>query len=281
MSDRRAGEPALDVLIPTYRRPAALAVTLATLIGQTFRDFRVVISDQSEGASCLEQPEVQACVRVLRSHGHEVEAHHRPERHGIAEQRAFLLDHARAPACLFLDDDLILESWVLEEMLAVLREEDCGFAGSAAIGLTYAEDVRPQEQAISLWEGPVQRETVSPESEAFERYRLHNAANMLHVQQQLPFTPREPGRYRVAWVGGCVMFDTERLRECGGFDFWRELPPEHAGEDVLAQWRVMERYGGCGVIPSGVYHQELPTTIPNREVEARDFLAPRDHGRRE
>ena len=64
------------------------------------------------------------------------------------------------------------------------------------------------------------------------------------------------------------MFNSCKLRDAGGFDFWRELPPEHCGEDVLAQLRVMERFGGCGIIPSGAYHMELPTTIDQREVDA-------------
>jgi hypothetical protein len=64
------------------------------------------------------------------------------------------------------------------------------------------------------------------------------------------------------------LYDAARLRSVGGFSFWKDLPPEHSGEDVLSQLRVMELYGGCGLIPSGVYHQELPTTIPNRQVDA-------------
>jgi hypothetical protein len=67
----------------------------------------------------------------------------------------------------------------------------------------------------------------------------------------------------VAWVGGCVLFDTACLRAAGGYDFWqRELPAQHCGEDVLAQQRVMARYGGCAILPSGAYHMELPTTWP-------------------
>jgi hypothetical protein len=34
----------------------------------------------------------------------------------------------------------------------------------------------------------------------------------------------------------------------------------------------MSRFGGCGIIPSGVYHQELPTTILNRDVDAPHVL---------
>lgn len=68
------------------------------------------------------------------------------------------------------------------------------------------------------------------------------------------------------------MYDTEKLRAVGGFSFWKDLPVNHSGEDVLAQLRVMKRYGGCGVIPSGVYHQELETTVPDRRVNAPEYL---------
>lgn len=64
------------------------------------------------------------------------------------------------------------------------------------------------------------------------------------------------------------MYDTAKLRNIGGYSFWRELPSEHCGEDVLVQLRLMALYGGCGIIPSGVYHQELPTTIVDHRVGA-------------
>lgn len=259
---------AVDVLIPTYRRPAALAVTLACLVGQTFRDFRVVVSDQTEAFDATAAGEVRAVLRVLRARGHAVETHRHLPRRGLAEHRQFLLDRAAAPYALFLDDDVILEPDVLERMVRAIREEGCGFVGCAVIGLSYAGDVRPHEQAIDLWEGPVRPETVRPGTPQWERYRLHNAANLYHVQQRLGVTGATQRKYRVAWTGGCVLYDAAKLRDVGGFSFWRELPPEHCGEDVLAQLRVMERYGGCGLIPSGVYHQELPTTVPDRRVDA-------------
>jgi hypothetical protein len=68
------------------------------------------------------------------------------------------------------------------------------------------------------------------------------------------------------------MYNTEKLRYVGGFSFWKDLPEQHCGEDVLAQLRVMKKYGGCGIIPSGVYHQELETTVPDRKVNAPEFL---------
>ena len=259
----------IDVLVPTRNRACALAVTLTALSAQTLRGFRIIVSDQTDAAGPLATPEYAAVARYLQARGVPlVSLRHLPRR-GMAEQRAFLLSHARAPYCLFLDDDVMTEPDLLERMHQVIVEQQCGFVGSALHGLSHAEDLRPSQQAIAFWEGKVAPEHVAPGTAAWQRHHLHSAANLYHVQQRLG-----PGTrcYRVAWVGGCVLFNTEKLRSCGGFDFWRELPPDHCGEDVLAQLKVMRRFGGCGIIPSGAYHMELPTTIPVREVDAPKVL---------
>lgn len=257
----------LDVLIPTYRRPHALAVTLASLCAQQMRDFRVVISDQSDHIDCRAHREVEAVLRVLELRGG-VEVYRHLPRRGMAEQRQFLFDQARAPYVLFLDDDLILEPWVIRVLLDAMQEDRCGFVGQAVIGLSYLADERPHEQPIEFWDGAVVPEEIWPNSPAWARHRLHNAANLYHVQTRLGVSPERPCKYRVAWIGGCVLYDAAKLREVGAFGFWRRLPPRHAGEDVLAQLRVMARFGGCGLLPSGVYHQELPTTVVDRRIDA-------------
>jgi GT2 family glycosyltransferase len=257
----------VDVLVPTFERPAALAVTLTGLFAQSMR-LRIVVSDQGERCEAAAAPEVRAAMRVLAARGHEIALHRHLPRRGLAEQRDFLLAQAQAPYALFLDDDVILEPDLVERMLRALREHGCGFVGSALHGLSFVHDERPHEQAIELWEERVLPERIEPDGPQWTRHRLHSAANLWHVQQRLRLAPGEQRVYRVAWVGGCVLFDTGKLRDCGGFSFWRELPPEHCGEDVLAQLRVMARYGGCGLVPSGAYHQELPTTVPRREVDA-------------
>lgn len=280
----------VDVLVPTCGRPAALAMTLTALAAQTGPPLRIVVSDQSPAASSLEAPEVLAVLRYLRARGVAVATFRHLPRRGMAEQRAFLLAQAAAPYCLFLDDDVIVEPDLVARLHAVLLEQRCGFAGSALHGLSYLGQERPAQEAVEFWEGRVRPETVRPGTPAWARHHLHSAANLFHVQSRMaggqPYgppldagsphasTPHAPNPhvqtrlYRVAWIGGCVLFDTGKLREAGGFDFWRELPAEHCGEDVLAQLRVMERFGGCGILPSGAYHMELPTTIGKRDVDA-------------
>ena len=263
--------PELDVLIPTCGRPAALAVLLTSLMAQTVGRLRVVISEQGDHGGGRPGPgvrELLAVRRVLEARGHAVELHRHLPRRGVAENRHFLLEQARAHRVLFLDDDVILEPGLIARLMRHMDEERCGFVGCGLVGLSFRDDVRPHEQAIDFWEGRVRPEVVRPGTPAWQRHRLHNAANLLHLAERLRPAPGASRVYRVAWVGGCVLYDRAALEACGGFRFWRRLPPDSAGEDVLAQLRVMARYGGCAIFPSGAYHQELPTTVTERRVDA-------------
>ena len=89
--------PVVDVLVPTFDRPAELAVTLAGLAAQDDPPFRVTVSDQSDDGAALRAPAVQAMVRVLRAQGREVRLLRHLPRRGLAEHRQFLLDIRRAP----------------------------------------------------------------------------------------------------------------------------------------------------------------------------------------
>ncbi|MDK6079174.1 glycosyltransferase [Massilia varians] len=268
--------PRIDVLVPTCGRPAALAVTLTAIGAQDYPALRIVVSDQTEGSTALGQAEVVAVLRYLRARGHQLETWHHLPRRGMAEQRAFLLAQVQAPYCLFVDDDVILEPGLVRRLHGLLVRQGCGFAGSAVHGLSYLGQERPAQEQLTFWEHRVEPETVMPGSSAWARHHLHSAANLFHLQRRLGVPPDQERAYRVAWVGGCVMFDSAKLRAAGGFDFWPALPPEHCGEDVLAQLRVMERFGGCGMLPSGAYHMELPTTLKERRVDAPWALLP--HG---
>jgi glycosyltransferase involved in cell wall biosynthesis len=263
-----ACEGAVDVLVPTRDRAGALAITLTALHAQSLRNFRVIVSDQSDEPPALDAPEVKALLRILAAGGRPVETHRHLPRRGLAEHRAFLLSRVTAPYCLFLDDDVVTEPDLIERLLQAIWREQCGFVGSALHGLSYIDDLRPHQQAIEFWENGVTPETVLLESREWHRHHLHSAANLFHVQNRLGLERDRWRLYRVAWVGGCVLFDTEKLRAAGGFDFWNELPQEHCGEDVLVQLRVMQRFGGCGIVPSGAYHLELATTVRVREVNA-------------
>ncbi|OAA23347.1 Glycosyltransferase like family 2 [Frankia sp. EI5c] len=264
--------PGLEVLIPTCGRPEALAVTLAGLANQTERGFGVLISDQTPepGQPSIDAPAVAAMVRQLRRQGGAVQTYRRRHRYGMAEQRQFLLDRAQAPEVLCLDDDVFLEAATLGRLRRARAELGCGFVGAAPQGLSYLDDVRPGEhlpfEAVDA--ASIAPERVRKGRPAWERWRLHNAANLVHLADRIALPAGGSLTYRVAWVAGCVLYERAALVASGGFAFWRRLPAGHRGEDVVAQLRVLERYGGAGLLPPGAVHLELPTSVTERGTDA-------------
>ena len=263
----------LDILIPTFERPQALSVTLASLCSQSYNDFRVIVSDQTEDRSLFELTEIKTLLRILDSRGNPCLCRRHLPRKGMAEQRHFLLSNVLAPFCLFLDDDIYLEPDMLERLMRAMKEQRCGFVGAAPIGLSYLSDIRKDQQAIEFWEGRVEPEILLPNGPLWNRHSLHNAANLYHVQKQMRLTPKNERLYKVAWVGGCVLYDSEKLRKSGGFRFWKDLPVSHCGEDVFQEIKVMALYGGCGIIPSGAFHLEFDTTLPDRRINIPEILS--------
>ncbi len=266
----------VDVVVPTFRRPEALAVTLAGLAGQTRLPARVVVADQTPDderpGGNLAAPGVRTVLDVLSRRGVAVEAHRRGERRGVAEQRAFLLSRVRSPYVLYLDDDVLLDPPVLARLRDAIGQLGCGFVGAAVQGLSHVAERRPAEQRVEWWDGPVEPERVRKGDPAWERWRLHNAANLLHVEEALGLADGQWRAYKVAWIGGCVLFDTAALRAVGGWDFWPSLPVASRGEDLVVQLRLLERCGGAGIAPSGAYHLELPTTLVDRRVDAYEVV---------
>jgi glycosyltransferase involved in cell wall biosynthesis len=252
----------VDVLLPTYDRLPSLIMTLSGVAAQTLTDVRVIVADQ--GQEPVEQePVIQTLRRVIEAQGGSVEWHTRPQIHGIVEQRDFLLRQATADAVLYLDDDVFMEPWVVERLLETLREQHCGFVGAFPAGLSHRDDVRPEQQVVDYWDGAVQPEVVEPDSPPWERWQLHRAANLYHASMSMP--PGEFRLYKVAWIASCILYDRDKLLQIGGFSFWPHLPRYHSGEEVLVQNLLMRRWGGCGIMPSGTYYTQVPTTVLNDE----------------
>jgi GT2 family glycosyltransferase len=252
----------VDVLLPTCNRPQSLVMTLSGLAGQTMSGLHLVVSDQSDTA-VGDDPVVRTLVRIIEARGGVVEWHYRVPSRGIAEQRHFLLGRALADDVLFLDDDVFMESWVLATLADTLHAQKCGFVGAFPAGLSFRDDVRPEQQRIEYWEGPVGPENVEPDSGEWERWHLHRAANLFHAASSVP--PGQVRLYKVAWIASCILYDRRRLLEVGGFSFWDRLPRYHSGEEVLVQNLLMRRWGGCALAPSGTYYSQLSSTVLNEK----------------
>jgi glycosyltransferase involved in cell wall biosynthesis len=252
----------VDILLPTYNRLHSLIMCMSGIAGQTYSTFRLIISDQSD-EPVDDDPVVQSLCRIIEARGATVEWHHRAPSQGIAEQRDFLLKQATGQYVLFLDDDVWMEPQVVENLLRAIEQQQCGFIGAFPNGLSYRDDFRPNQEHIEFWEGRVHPEVISPDSPEWKRNELHRAANLFHIELQIPRGQKR--LYKVAWIAACILYDRAKLLEIGGFSFWDRLPRYQSGEEVLVQNLLMRRWGGASLVPSGTYFSEIPSTVLNEE----------------
>ena len=223
------------------------------------------MSDQSDGPASSETPPATTLLRVLAGHGRRIRTMRHLPRRGLAEHRAAMLAASSAPFALFCDDDVWLEPGVVGRLHEAIVELRCGLVGAAVQGLSHLHDHRLTElEPFERWPGRPEPELIEPGQPAWQRWTLHNAANPAHLARRHLRPDERWLAYKIAWVGGCVLYDRAVLDAVGGFDFWPDLPPAHCGEDVLVQHRVLARAGVASIIPFGAVHLESPTTVPDR-----------------
>ena len=229
----------------------------------------MVVSDQSDGEPAYAHPAAATMVRALRHRGHPVLLTRRLPRRGLAEHRAYLLAAVGGPYVLCLDDDVWLEPGTLHRLVTAIDELGCGFVGNAVHGLSYADDVRPEtHRHYEEWAGPPTPERIRPGTPEWHRAPIHSAANLLHVTEKLRLPPGAWRAYKVSWIGGCVLYDRAKLVDSGGFDFWRRVPSGTRARTSPRSSPCWRATAAPGVLPSGAYHLESPTTVTERDVEA-------------
>jgi hypothetical protein len=243
--------PIVDVLIPATGPPASLAATLSALANQRYPSFRVMATRPPLDEAV---EELSGLVGVLKAGGHAVRLvdAQAPGRDGGRVQT--LLDLAAAEYVLVMDDGIFLEVDLLGRLVGGLRVSGGAFLGSSVVDLRFRDEHRPDEEVIEFWDGPVRPEEIGVDSPAWARRKIHRGANLQHLRERLPRT--RDRLYHVADIGGCVLYDTAKLRSVGGFrplgDHGRH-PSIPLSTTSATQLRLLDRYGGAGLFPSGAY----------------------------
>lgn len=144
----------------------------------------------------------------------------------------------------------------------MLELEECGFVGTFPAWLSYWDEIRPHPHIVEFWEGPVRPEEVNPGSRngsvgSCTGRPICIMSASVFLPENLAAT-KSPGAPR-------ALYDRGKLLEVGGFSFWPRLPRYHSGEEELVQNLLMRCWGGCGIVPSGMYYSEMPSTVLNSQ----------------
>jgi GT2 family glycosyltransferase len=212
VTDTQAGEsPFVTFVIPTYRRPDVLAITLDAVLAvhHPAERLRVVVVDDADSA------ETAAVVRA-RS-GREVDVRYLPRRHGgAAGARNLGAREAGEGLIIFVDDDIVVTT---DHVASHLRARQA--TGAALVN--------------GEWEFPAAMQA-ELSATAFGRFRL---AVERWVKDGIPKASLDPVRAVVPTVTACnlsvTVADFEAL---GGFD---ETFPHAGAEDQELSLRAEQR----------------------------------------
>ncbi len=191
--------PTISVVIPTYRRPEALARCLDALAVQTFseREFEVIVVDDGSGApphAVVERMASRLTITLLtREHG------------GPGAARNTGVAAARGARIAFVDDDCLPEPDWLTELVRVSALHDhalvAGRVENALIGNPFAE----ASQLLTSW---------------LVQWYSH------------------PDRYaRLTFTTNNMLFAREQFESLGGFDT-TSLADTAEDRDLCDRWRV-------------------------------------------
>ncbi len=110
-------ELTVSVIIPTRNRAGDLAKTIESLLSQTVQPAELIIVDQSAEKSYADSPPMPTFYI------------HDPTLSGASDARNVGMDRARGDILLFLDDDVVMESNFIEEILAAYSDGVTGVSG--------------------------------------------------------------------------------------------------------------------------------------------------------
>lgn len=146
--DKATSSLTVSVIIPTKNRASDLAQTTKTLLQQTVQPLELIIVDQSPVLTFTQQMPIPiVCI-------------HDPRLSGASVARNVAMDRAQGDILLFLDDDVLLESNFIGE---ILRAYDTNVTGVSGIITNYSIPSLKQRLWESLFQiGPFrdQRQTI-------------------------------------------------------------------------------------------------------------------------
>ena len=207
-----------------------------------------------------DDPVVKTLGRVIEERGGAVEWHHRPPLHGIAEQRDFLLRQATAETVLYLDDDVLMEPWV-----------SSGYSRFSKMRGAALWERFPQGCHIATIGDPISRRSTSGRIRCYRRllnWRAGSGSAGSCTGRRTSITL--PIRCLLDHGGATRSPGSPPASSTIGASWrpWGLLVLAAAAalslrEEVLVQNLLMRRWGGCGMVPSGTYYSQVPTTVLN------------------
>ena len=151
--------PEISVIVPVYKVEQWLDRCVQSVLGQTFRNFEVLLIDDGSPDGCGDMCDSWARL------DERIVAYHKPNG-GLSDARNFGIDHARAPLVTFLDSDDALCPDCLQSLYELIKATpDVGYSECAYAMESNGRVFPSDESGVRL---------NLPAVDAFEHVLYHN-----------------------------------------------------------------------------------------------------------
>lgn len=261
-TETETGDLTYEVVMATYNRPDAVALSLPLLLGQTRLPERITVVDASTDPAPIE-----ALVAAAQARGIRPVAYVRASP-GLTHQRNVGLRQCSADVVVFPDDDSLLYPTCGAELMAVYEADPQGrIAGVSAVSRT----APPPESGLDLGRFAAEKMTPTRARLRWLRRRLKDRMEALN-----PFVAM--GRRLAAQHDLPAMFDTDTIKPVPymiGFQMTyrrRALQPDHFDEtlqrygwyeDIDASFTALRHGALVGAHRAGIYHHRAAAQRAN------------------
>lgn len=222
----RVRVPSVSIVVPTADRPEAVRKCVSSLLCTGYPNLEVIIVDNRPAApgraSLRLIPAADPRIRYLTEH-----------RPGVSHARNTGLAAATGELVGFVDDDIEVDRWWLDNLVSELAEDSIDCATSLVLPRRLDTPAQQVFEAMKGFGQGATRRLFSPE-----------------LAGKDPLYPFAPGRFG---PGGCALWRRSSVLRLGGFDpMLGPGTPSRAGEDLALFLRLARSGGSVVYSPHGV-----------------------------
>jgi hypothetical protein len=152
---------------------------------------------------------------MLAGQGRRIRTTRHLPRRGLAEHRAVMLAASSAPFSLFCDDDAWLEPGVVGRLHEAIVELGAGWSARPSRPVLPARPPTGRARTVRAVVGPSGARADRARAAGVATLDLHNAANPVHLARRHLRPDERWLAYKIAWVGGCVLYERAVLDAVG------------------------------------------------------------------
>ena len=235
-----ADAPFVSIVVATRDRPESLAVCLKALMNLDYPNYEIIIVDNAPATTTTAD-------FIKRTYGNVAKVRYVHEsRPGLSNARNRGLEAVKAEIVAFTDDDTVVDSYWLVELVK-------GFQITSKVGCVTGLILPAElETPTQLW---------SEQSSGFNKgFRRH----IFDLEKNRPKTWLYPYSAGMFGVGASMAFTMSALRDIGGFDPALGVgTPAMGGEDLAAFFQIIQMGYAIVYEPTALlYHRH------RREYEA-------------